>query len=238
MKIQSIFDKYNPIEFDEIEKKIDLSNSEKELIFVKECQIPNLMADSNQPFNKNKCFYDLPSDNSIEENISENNSTTKNEQKIKPLDIDEVFSEEEIKLTNKISEIIKKGEYKEYIPPKTQKLTINYTLADKFSQEKNNKWYIIDDKQPKGPFNDFNLYKKITEIFKDCYNEGKQVPHYLIKEEKNQLYLTMEQCLEKLNKEFDKKIKQNKHNLIYLNNNNDINLRIKDINVEDFFKKK
>ena len=68
-----------------------------------------------------------------------------------------------------------------------------------------------------GPFNDFNLYKKIRDIYFDCFQQKKPIPYYLIKEEKGEIYLTMEECFQRLNKKFYKEIQKNIKNSGYGN---------------------
>ena len=86
--------------------------------------------------------------------------------------------------------------------------------------------------------------------------QKKPVPYYLIKEEKSEVYLTMEECFDKLNKKFTKEIQKhlnnsNLNNMIFYANNapqnkwnsiNDKNIikenknsETKNIDVNDFF---
>jgi hypothetical protein len=86
--------------------------------------------------------------------------------------------------------------------------------------------------------------------------QKKSVPYYLIKEEKSEVYLTMEECFDKLNKKFTKEIqkhlnKSNLNNMIFYDYNtqqnkqnsiNDKNIieenkntETKNIDVNDFF---
>ena len=214
MEIQSLLDKYNPVSINSLNIEKDLLDIEKEIIFEKESQIPNLVKSSNKPFDKNYCFYDLPLTNSIKENIFPKITyKLKYNEKIKPLDIDSIFENKndilqnisDNELRNRKIEIIKNERYKEYIP----KLKLNLTLEQVFSQEKNNKWYIIMGDENIGPFNDFNLYKKIRDIYLDCWNQKLKIPYYLIKEEKSEIYLTMEECFQRFNRQFSKEINKN-----------------------------
>ena len=116
-------------------------------------------------------------------------------------------------LRNKKIEIIKNNQYKEYIP----KIKLNLTLEQVYSQEKNNKWYLLSDKEKMGPFNDFNLYKKIRDIYLYCFSHKIQIPYYLVKEEKSEAYLTMEESFQNLNKVFSKNIQKNINNSGLLN---------------------
>jgi len=222
MEIQSILDKYSPETFNSLNIENNILDIEKELIFEKEHQIPSLITSSKRPFDKNICYYDLPLVKTIKENIIPNNKyKLKYEQEIKPLDIDSIFNEKndilkecsDNELRNKKIEIIKNNQYKEYIP----KIKLNLTLEQVYSQEKNNKWYLLSDKEKMGPFNDFNLYKKIRDIYLYCFSHKIQIPYYLVKEEKSEAYLTMEESFQNLNKVFSKNIQKNINNLGLLN---------------------
>ena len=222
MEIQSILDKYTPVNINSLNIEKDVLDIEKDIIFEKESQIPNLVSSSNRPFDKNYCFYDLPLIQSTRENIFPKFSyRLKYKEEIKPLDVDSLFDNKndilqnisDNALRNKKLEIIKKEQYKEYIP----KIKMNLTLEQVYSQEKNNKWYIFMENEKIGPFNDFNLYKKIRDIYFDCFQQKKPIPYYLIKEEKGEIYLTMEECFQRLNKKFYKEIQKNIKNSGYGN---------------------
>ena len=222
MEIQSILDKYSPETFNSLNIENNILDIEKELIFEKEHQIPSLITSSKRPFDKNICYYDLPLVKTIKENIiPKNKYKLKYEQEIKPLDIDSIFNEKndilkessDNELRNKKIEIIKNNQYKEYIP----KIKLNLTLEQVYSQEKNNKWYLLSDKEKMGPFNDFNLYKKIRDIYLYCFSHKIQIPYYLVKEEKSEAYLTMEESFQNLNKVFSKNIQKNINNSGLLN---------------------
>ena len=222
MEIQAILDKYSPETFNSLNLENNLLDIEKELIFEKEHQIPSLITSSKRPFDKNICYYDLPLVKTIKENIiPKNKYKLKYEQEIKPLDIDSIFNEKneilkessDNELRNKKIEIIKNNQYKEYIP----KIKLNLTLEQVYSQEKNNKWYLLSDKEKMGPFNDFNLYKKIRDIYLYCFSHKIQIPYYLVKEEKSEAYLTMEESFQNLNKVFSKNIQKNINNSGLLN---------------------
>jgi hypothetical protein len=258
MEIQSILDKYTPVNINSLNIEKDVLDIEKDIIFEKESQVPNLVSSSNRPFDKNYCFYDLPLIQSTRENIFPKFSyRLKYKEEIKPLDVDSLFDNKndilqnisDNELRNKKLEIIKKEQYKEYIP----KIKMNLTLEQVYSQEKNNKWYIFMENEKIGPFNDFNLYKKIRDIYLDCFQQKKQIPYYLIKEEKGEIYLTMEECFQRLNKQFYKEIQKNIKNSGYGNtvfypqmnfpfyfpqnnniiiNNNNILVKTNDINPE------
>ena len=217
MEIQAILDKYSPETFNSLNLENNILDIEKELIFEKEHQIPSLITSSKRPFDKNICYYDLPLVKTIKENIiPKNKYKLKYEQEIKPLDIDSIFNEKndilkessDNELRNKKIEIIKNNQYKEYIP----KIKLNLTLEQVYSQEKNNKWYLLSDKEKMGPFNDFNLYKKIRDIYLYCFSHKIQIPYYLVKEEKSEAYLTMEESFQNLNKVFSKNIQKNINN--------------------------
>ena len=214
MEIQSILDKYAPVSLNSLNIDKDILDTEKEIIFEKESQIPNIVSSSNRPFDKNYCFYDLPLTKSTKENIFPKfNYKLKYKEEIKPLDVDSFFNINndilrnisDNELRNKKIEIIKNEQYKEYIP----KIQMNLTLEQVYSQEKNNKWYIFMENEKIGPFNDFNLYKKIRDIYFDCIKHQRQIPYYLIKEEKGEIYLTMEECFQRLNQKFSKEIQKN-----------------------------
>ena len=222
MEIQEILDKYSPETFNSLNIENNILDIEKELIFEKEHQIPSLITSSKRPFDKNICYYDLPLVKTIKENIiPKNKYKLKYEQEIKPLDIDSIFNEKndilkessDNELRNKKIEIIKNNQYKEYIP----KIKLNLTLEQVYSQEKNNKWYLLSDKEKMGPFNDFNLYKKIRDIYLYCFSHKIQIPYYLVKEEKSEAYLTMEESFQNLNKVFSKNIQKNINNSGLLN---------------------
>ena len=222
MEIQSILDKYSPVNINSLNIEKDVLDIEKDIIFEKESQIPNLVSSSNRPFDKNYCFYDLPLTKSTKENIFPKfNYRLKYKEEIKPLDVDSLFDNKndvlqnisDNELRNKKIEIIKNEKYKEYIP----KIKMNLTLEQVYSQEKNNKWYIFMENEKIGPFNDFNLYKKIRDIYLDCFQQKKPIPYYLIKEEKGEIYLTMEECFQRLNKKFYKEIQKNIKNSGYGN---------------------
>jgi len=222
MEIQAILDKYSPETFNSLNIENNILDIEKELIFEKEHQIPSLITSSKRPFDKNICYYDLPLVKTIKENIiPKNKYKLKYEQEIKPLDIDSIFNEKndilkessDNELRNKKIEIIKNNQYKEYIP----KIKLNLTLEQVYSQEKNNKWYLLSDKEKMGPFNDFNLYKKIRDIYLYCFSHKIQIPYYLVKEEKSEAYLTMEESFQNLNKVFSKNIQKNINNSGLLN---------------------
>ena len=271
MSIQSMLNKYTPVSINSLNLEKNLKEIDKEAIFEKNSQLPNLVISSSRPFDKNNCFYELPLNNSIKENIFPKiNYTLKENQQIKELDIDSIFDEKNsiLKnvpdneyLKNKKIEIIKNGKYKEYIP----KIKMNLTLDQIYSKEKNNKWYIIKEDGNLGPFNDFNLYKKIKDIYTQCLIEQKKIPSYLIKKETDEIYLTMEECFEKLNQKFSKIIQKNlmnsnilfipyknpssnQSNSVYNNNinnkinlneiketNNDTKKEVKNVEVEEFF---
>ena len=222
MEIQAILDKYSPETFNSLNIENNILDIEKELIFEKEHQIPSLITSSKRPFDKNICYYDLPLVKTIKENIiPKNKYKLKYEQEIKPLDIDSIFNEKndilkessDNELRNKKIEIIKNNQYKEYIP----KIKLNLTLEQVYSQEKNNKWYLLSDKEKMGPFNDFNLYKKIRDIYLYCFSHKIPIPYYLVKEEKSEAYLTMEESFQNLNKVFSKNIQKNINNSGLLN---------------------
>lgn len=211
MDLQSMIDKYTTVQINSLKIENGLSNIEKNIILKEESQKPKLVELSDSPIVKDNCFYELPPTNSITENFPKTKYTLKPEKRRTiDLDTNSIFSDdnyilnmkEKEKIKNKITEIIKNNKNREFIP----KLKVDLTLAQSFEMEKNNRWYIMDNKQKLGPFNDYLLYKKITEIYGDCISKNKKIPNYLIKSDKNETYLTMEKCLQKFNKEFYQKI--------------------------------
>jgi hypothetical protein len=92
--------------------------------------------------------------------------------------------------------------------------------------------------------------------------QKKPIPYYLVKEEKSELYLTMEECFDRLNKKYTKEIQKhlmnsnlNTNMIFYQNqksgnnntninqnnmniNNENKNAEKKDIDVNDFFDNK
>ena len=214
MDVQSILNKYTKVSIDSLNLEKDLLDIEKDIILEKESQEPDIVISSNRPFDKNYCYYDLHLKNSVKENIfPKKKYILKDQLVINPLDIDAIFDENKNILENnpeneikkKKLDIITKGKYKEYVP----KIKLNLTLEQVFSYEKNNKWYLIKDDGPLGPFNDYNLYKYIKDIYYYCLSNNKQIPYYLVKEEKEDVYLTMEECFKNLNKKFTKEIRKN-----------------------------
>ena len=241
MEIQSLLNKYSSVPINSLNLDKDILDIEKDIIFEKESQKPNLVTSSSRPFDKNYCYYELPLNNSIKENIFPKfKYSLKEEQQIKPLDIDTVFNEKndiftknlEKEIKMKKIELIKNKQYTEYIP----KIKTEYTLEQIYSKEKDHNWYIINDNGEIGPFNDFNLYKNIKDIYTNCILQKKPIPYYLIKEEKSAVYLTMEECFDKLNKKYTKEIQKHlinsnlnlNTNMIFYPNQTSINNNIKD----------
>jgi hypothetical protein len=224
MEIQSLIDKYIPVTMNSLNIDKGISEVEKDLIIEQESQIPNLVSSSrrNPLLDKNCCFNELPLSNSIKENpFPKTKYILTKEQELKPLDIDSIFNDknnilinkEKEELKNKKMEIIKNEEYKEYVP----KIKMNLTLEQVFSREKNNKWYILKEDGQIGPFNDFNLYKTIRDIYYECFYQGRQIPQYLVKEEKGEIF-PMEESFQSLNIQFYKEIQKNiKNSSLYGN---------------------
>ena len=229
MEIQSLINKYSSVPINSLNLDKDILDIEKDLIFENESQKPNLVISSSRPFDKNYCYYELPLNNKIKENIFPKfKYTLKEEQQIKPLDLDSVFNEKndilkkntEKEIKMKKIQIIKNAQYTEYVP----KIKTDITLEQIYSKEKDRNWFIINDSGELGPYNDFNLYKIIKDIYTNCLLQKKPVPYYLIKEEKSEVYLTMEECFDKLNKKFTKEIQKhlnnsNLNNMIFYANN-------------------
>ena len=229
MEIQSLINKYSSVPINSLNLDKDILDIEKDLIFENESQKPNLVISSSRPFDKNYCYYELPLNNKIKENIFPKfKYTLKEEQQIKPLDLDSVFNEKndilkkntEKEIKMKKIQIIKNAQYTEYVP----KIKTEITLEQIYSKEKDRNWFIINDSGELGPYNDFNLYKIIKDIYTNCLLQKKPVPYYLIKEEKSEVYLTMEECFDKLNKKFTKEIQKhlnnsNLNNMIFYANN-------------------
>ena len=69
MEIQSLLNKYSSVPINSLNLDKDILDIEKDFIFEKESQKPNLVISSSRPFDKNYCYYELPLNNSIKENI-------------------------------------------------------------------------------------------------------------------------------------------------------------------------
>ena len=101
MSIQSMLNKYTPVSINSLNLEKNLKEIDKEAIFEKNSQLPNLVISSSRPFDKNNCFYELPLNNSIKENIFPKiNYTLKENKQIKELDIDSIFDEKNSILKN------------------------------------------------------------------------------------------------------------------------------------------
>ena len=224
MDIQTILDRYTQVSLNDLDIKKDLFDFEKELILEEKSNIPNLVIDSSRPFDKNYCFYDLPLNNNVKENIFPKTKYTLKSQHttgIISLNIDSFFKEiNNIKNNNnKINENRdKKLEIKNYYKSGEINFNLNKNkMTEKEEKEKKeehpteykNKWYIIKGDENLGPFNDYDLFKKINDIFYENITKENKVPYYLVKEENYDYYYTMEECYFNLYKQFKFEIPEN-----------------------------
>lgn len=226
MEKQLILDKYEPLPLESLKIENNLLDVEKKLIFEEESQIPNLVISSNCPFNKNYCFYDIVLNVSTKENIFPKQKYYLKSQQImelKPIDINSIFNDDtlnnnivntsdnnvkekainddENSVHNKIISSIKSKNYKSYIPKNANiekgevgNIGNNVNLSD-------NEWYIIGNKNnniPDGPYNDLQMYNKLYQIYYICLSKNEKFPNYLINEKKSDIFMTMDDCFEKL----------------------------------------
>ena len=97
MDKQTILDKYESSSLDSLKLDKNLLDIEKNIIFEKESQIPNLVLQSNCPFNKNYCFYDIALNVSTKENMFPKQKYYLKSQQVvelKPIDINSIFNDE------------------------------------------------------------------------------------------------------------------------------------------------
>ena len=227
-KIQYLLDKYEPKSLNSIKIENDILDSEKDIIFEKESQIPNFVIDSSCPFDKNYCFYGISLKVSTKENIFPKEKYFLKSQQIvelKPIDINKIFDDDTIfendspknpedkdeeektidedSVQQKIISSIKNHHYKSYIPKN----------LDKNVNEIDNEWYIIENNTEEGPFNDFSMYNKLYKIYHDSKGN---FPNYLLKEKKSDIFMTMNDCFNRLRAKYEY-TKQNTVNNEYLN---------------------
>ena len=231
MDKQSILDKYEPSSLDSLKLNENLLGIEKNIIFEKESQIPNLVINSNCPFNKNYCFYDIALNVSTKENIfPKKKYYLKSQQivEIKPLDINSIFNEDkainnnsisssvnegklikddENSVHNKIMSSIKSNNYKSYIPKKIKneknEVTPNNNINSPDNANSNSEWYIIGNNtnnEPDGPYNDLQMYNKLYQIYYTYLSKKEKSPNYLINEKKSNIFMTMDDCFDRLKK--------------------------------------
>ena len=127
--------------------------------------------------------------------------------------------EDDISVQNKIISTIKNKHYKSYTPKylnvnnnnnikneeiQTSKISENATN----SNELDNEWYIIGNNIKEGPYNDSNMYNKIYKIYYDSLSKKEKVPNYIVNEKKSNIFMTMDDCFDKLKKQQESK-KQN-----------------------------
>ena len=227
-KIQYLLDKYEPKSLNSIKIENDILDFEKDIIFEKESQIPNFVIDSSCPFDKNYCFYGISLKVSTKENIFPKEKYFLKSQQIvelKPIDINKIFDDDTIfkndspknpedkdeeektidedSVQQKIISSIKNHHYKSYIPKN----------LDKNVNEIDNEWYIIENNTEEGPFNDFSMYIKLYKIY---YDSKGNFPNYLLKEKKSDIFMTMNDCFNRLRAKYEY-TKQNTVNNEYLN---------------------
>ena len=232
--IQYLLDKYEPKTLNSIKLENNILDIEKEIIFENESQIPNFVLNSSCPFDKNYCFYDISLKASTKENIFPKEKYFLKTQQIvelKPIDINKIFEDdtmfkndlsispedkkkEEKKYSEelvhqKIISLIKSNHYKSYTPKNLEKKEIIDSNANEFDNE----WYIIENDIEEGPFNDFQMYNKLYKIFYDL--KGK-FPNYLLKEKKSDIFMTMNDCFDRLRTKYEFN-KQNTANNEYFN---------------------
>ena len=256
MDKQSILDKYEPSSLDSLKLNENLLGIEKNIIFEKESQIPNLVINSNCPFNKNYCFYDIALNVSTKENIfPKKKYYLKSQQivEIKPLDINSIFNEDkaininsisssvsegklimddENSVDNKIMSSIKSNNYKSYIPKKIKneknEVTPNNNINSPDNANSNSEWYIIGNNtnnEPDGPYNDLQMYNKLYQIYYTYLSKKEKSPNYLINEKKSNIFMTMDDCFDRLKKKY----KYLNTNQAYANNNefaNKVNMNL------------
>ena len=139
-------------------------------------------------------------------------NTTNNEKKNQQI-------EDENSVQNKIISTIKNKHYKSYTPKylsnnnntniNKEELPINkISENDQNSNESDNEWYIIGNNIKEGPYNDFNMYNKIYKIYYDSISKKEKVPNYIVNEKKSNIFMTMDDCFNKLKKQQESK-KQN-----------------------------
>ena len=221
-KIQNLLDKYEPKPLNSLKLENNILDIEKDIIFEKESQIPNFVLNSNCPFDKNYCFYDISLTVSTKENIFPKEKYFLKSQQIvelKPVDINKIFDDditfkndttnspnekreekEDIKddeVQKKIISSIENHNYKSYIPKNLEK---NNNINP---NEVINEWYIIGNNTKEGPFNDFTMYNKLYQIYYDATSKKEKLPNYLINEKKTDIFMTMDDCFSRLKTKYE-----------------------------------
>ena len=259
MDKQTILDKYESSSLESLKLDKNLLDIEKNIIFEKESQIPNLVIQSDCPFNKNYCFYDIALNVSTKENIFPKQKYYLKSQQVvelKPIDINSIFNDDkivnnnsvsvpgssssapvnndkivnddDISVQNKIISSIKSNNYKSYYPKNinNEKKDVNANnnanlLANVNSKEMNNEWYIIGNNtnnDPDGPYNDLQMYNKLYQLYYTYLSKKEKPPNYLINEKKSDIFMTMDDCFDRLKRNYQ----YLNTNQMYANNNNQI----------------
>ena len=221
-KIQNLLDKYEPKPLNSLKLENNILEIEQDIIFEQESQIPNFVLNSNCPFDKNYCFYDISLTVSTKENIFPKEKHFLKSQQIvelKPVDINKIFDDditfkndttnspnekreekEDIKddeVQKKIISSIENHNYKSYIPKNLEK---NNNINP---NEVINEWYIIGNNTKEGPFNDFTMYNKLYQIYYDATSKKEKLPNYLINEKKTDIFMTMDDCFSRLKTKYE-----------------------------------
>ena len=126
--------------------------------------------------------------------------------------------EDENSVQNKIISTIKNKNYKIYTPKYLNNNNIHINKEDlpnnkisekdKNSNEMDNEWYIIGNNIKEGPYNDSNMYYKIYKIYYDSLSKKEKVPNYIVNEKKSNIFMTMDECFDKLKKQQESKIQK------------------------------
>ena len=147
----------------------------------------------------------------------ENKNLDKNIQ----LPIDSLKKSDENSIKNEIISSIKNNSYKCYIPKhlnyqKDENEKLGNIFNKKFfnPNEIDNEWYIIGITKD-GPYNDFNMYNKLYQIYYESYSKNENVPNYIINEKKLDIFMTIDECFEKLKMKYEN---QNQKEIYPLNN--------------------
>ena len=236
-KIQSLLDKYEKISIDSIKFENNILDLEKSSIFEKESQIPNLVSNSSCPFDKNYCFYDIEVTGDIEENIfPKEKYYLKSQQtfELKPIDVNKIFDDEQLlgmnsvedkkeakedenNVKNQIMSSIKNNNYKSYIPKSKNNLQnqnnmlyMNFPSENALSNQINNQWIILGKDIKEGPFNDYNMYRRLYKILFE--SKDKIFPNYIVNEKISDIFMTMEECFKRLKNKFESQYISNDSN--------------------------
>ena len=236
-KIQSLLDKYEKISIDSIKFENNILDLEKSSIFEKESQIPNLVSNSSCPFDKNYCFYDIEVTGDIEENIfPKEKYYLKSQQtfELKPIDVNKIFDDEQLlgmnsvedkkeakedenNVKNQIMSSIKNNNYKSYIPKSKNNLQnqnnmlyMNFPSENALSNQINNQWIILGKDIKEGPFNDYNMYRRLYQILFE--SKDKIFPNYIVNEKISDIFMTMEECFKRLKNKFESQYISNDSN--------------------------